>query len=314
MRHISNTQNIAVLYLLRMDTRLLKYFLTVVEEGSISRAAASLHMTQPPLSSALNQLEKSLEIQLLNRTARGVIPTPAGQELALYARETLTTMGRMKKHLQNIDDGGVGTLRLAAVFPYLWGPLPGILSQMVRTEVDISLMAPAPLEVLKAVRRKTADLGVIAVAKIAELEEKYGHELEITPASGTDLLAALPPRFADLPEPIDFKLLDNEPWLMAETTLGVRSLPEVVRQAWLEGGVTPQSERFIESISTALPLIVADLGVTLLPSTFKQVFSEAIAFKALKQKLPSLQFAIIRDHTVPITSPMQKFIDLATGP
>lgn len=298
-----------------MDTRLLTYFQVVVEEGSISRAAASLHMTQPPLSAALSQLEKNLEVKLLNRTARGVIPTPAGQELAAYARETLTTMERMKKRLQNIELGGIGTLRLAAVFPYLWGPLPKIMNQMMQPEskVDVSLMAPAPLEVLNAVRRKTADLGVIAVANLSELEEKYGHEFEILPASGTSLIAALPHRFSDLPDPIDFTNLDGQPWLMVETTLGVRSLPEVVRQAWLEFDVTPQSERFVESVSTALPLIVADLGLTLLPSTFQQAFSESIAFRRIQQTLPGLKFAIVRDRTVPVTSTMQKFIHLAAS-
>lgn len=298
-----------------MDTRLLTYFQVVVEEGSISRAAAALHMTQPPLSSALSQLEKNLGVKLLTRTPRGVIPTPAGQELAAYARETLTTMERMKQHLQNIELGGIGTLRLASIFPYLWGPLPGIIGQMMGAEskVDISLMAPAPLEVLNAVRRKTADLGVIAVADLTELAEKYGHEFEILPALGTQLIAALPRRFSDYPDPIDFKALDGEPWLMAETTLGVRSLPEVIRQAWLEFGVTPESERFVESVSTALPLVVADLGVTLLPSTFQQALSDDIAFKTVRQPLPDLKFAIVRDRTVPLTSTMQKFISLAAS-
>src|SRR5699024_1786304 len=129
-----------------MDTRLLTYFQVVVEEGSISRAAASLHLTQPPLSAALSQLEKNVAVKPLNRTARGVTPTPAGQALAAYARETLTTMERMKKRLQNIELGGIGTLRLATVFPYLWGPLPKIMNQMMQPEskVDVSLMAPAP--------------------------------------------------------------------------------------------------------------------------------------------------------------------------
>lgn len=297
-----------------MDTRLLTYFQTVVEEGSISRAAATLHMTQPPLSSALSQLEKTVGVKLLNRTARGVIPTPAGQELAVYARETLTTMERMKDHLQNIERGGIGTLRLAAVFPYLWGPLPGLISQIATPEskVDISLMAPAPLEVLTALRRKTADLGIIAVANVDELKEKYGHEFEIFSAQGTSLIAALPRGLSESSGPIDLRELDGQSWLMVETTLGVRSLPEIIRQAWTEFGVTPQSERFVESVSTALPLIVADFGVTLLPSTFQQALSNDISFRPVKQDLPDLKFAIVRDRAAPATPTMQKFISLAS--
>lgn len=69
-----------------MEFRLLRYFVAVVEEGHVGRAAARLHMTQPPLSRAIKQLETDLGVMLLRRTSTGVTPTGAGN--ALYAEAT----------------------------------------------------------------------------------------------------------------------------------------------------------------------------------------------------------------------------------
>lgn len=69
-----------------MDPRLLRYFVAVADEGHFGRAAARLHMTQPPLSRAIRQLETELGIALLHRRPAGVSVTPAGE--ALYDEAT----------------------------------------------------------------------------------------------------------------------------------------------------------------------------------------------------------------------------------
>ncbi len=72
-----------------MDLRLLRYFVAVAEERHVGRAAARLHMSQPPLSRAIKQLEDDLGTVLLHRTARGVTPTAAGTMLYNEARTLL---------------------------------------------------------------------------------------------------------------------------------------------------------------------------------------------------------------------------------
>jgi DNA-binding transcriptional LysR family regulator len=72
-----------------MDLRLLRYFVAVVEERHVGRAAVRLHMTQPPLSRAVKQLEAELGVLLLHRSATGVAPTAAGTALYDEARTLL---------------------------------------------------------------------------------------------------------------------------------------------------------------------------------------------------------------------------------
>jgi DNA-binding transcriptional LysR family regulator len=72
-----------------MELRLLGYFVAVVEERHFGRAAARLHMTQPPLSRAIKQLERDLGAALLDRSPSGVAPTLAGKALYDEARTLL---------------------------------------------------------------------------------------------------------------------------------------------------------------------------------------------------------------------------------
>ncbi|MDP9869250.1 MULTISPECIES: LysR family transcriptional regulator [Streptosporangium] len=72
-----------------MELRLLRYFVTVAEERHFGRAAARLHMTQPPLSRAIRHLEADLGLALLHRSSAGVLLTEAGATLLEEARTLL---------------------------------------------------------------------------------------------------------------------------------------------------------------------------------------------------------------------------------
>ncbi|MBB5918284.1 DNA-binding transcriptional LysR family regulator [Nocardia transvalensis] len=74
-----------------MDLRALRYFVTVAEARHVGRAAHRLHMTQPPLSRAIRQLEDELGVALFDRTPAGVAPTAAGT--ALY-EEAVALLGQ----------------------------------------------------------------------------------------------------------------------------------------------------------------------------------------------------------------------------
>ena len=77
-----------------MELRVLRYFLTVAREGNITAAANFLHLTQPPLSRQIKDLEKELGKQLLIRKSHNVSLTPEGMLLRKRAEEILAMVDK----------------------------------------------------------------------------------------------------------------------------------------------------------------------------------------------------------------------------
>jgi DNA-binding transcriptional LysR family regulator len=95
-----------------MELRHLRYFLAVAEELHFTRAAARLHIGQPPLSQQIQALEAELGVALFVRTKRSVQLTEAGQHLLVRAREILGASTNVARELQQIARGGSGELRI----------------------------------------------------------------------------------------------------------------------------------------------------------------------------------------------------------
>jgi DNA-binding transcriptional LysR family regulator len=92
----------------QMDLRALRYFVAVAEERHVGRAAARLHMTQPPLSRAMRQLEADLGVPLLERVPVGVTLTAAGETLLVEARAVLDRASRLEVRVR----GAAGRARI----------------------------------------------------------------------------------------------------------------------------------------------------------------------------------------------------------
>jgi DNA-binding transcriptional LysR family regulator len=99
----------------------LRYFVTVVEEGQITRAAAKLHIAQPALSQAVAQLESEVGVQLLNRHARGVTLTSAGERFYEKARLAVAADADARQTAQAMARSETGTVE----FGFLGAP-PGL--------------------------------------------------------------------------------------------------------------------------------------------------------------------------------------------
>ncbi len=116
-----------------MDFRHLRSFVRIVDLGSLSRAAVSLHVAQPALSQQIAKLEAEVKGQLLNRSSKGVTVTPAGQELYRFAVAILRQVDDAKSAIQ--DTVAMPAGRVALAFP-------------------ISLTASIALPLLQAVRAR----------------------------------------------------------------------------------------------------------------------------------------------------------------
>ena len=83
-----------------MDSRRLKYFVQIVDSGSITRAAAVTGIAQPALSQQLAVLENELKVKLLDRSVSGVTPTPAGKILYAHAQTILRQVEDMRQQFR----------------------------------------------------------------------------------------------------------------------------------------------------------------------------------------------------------------------
>ncbi len=109
-----------------MEVRHIRYLLAVADHGNFTRAAQSLHISQPTLSQQIKQLERALGVVLLDRSGRTVRLTDVGEAYAHHARLALRDLGTAERAVHDVQDLTRGQLR-AAITPtftaYLIGPL-----------------------------------------------------------------------------------------------------------------------------------------------------------------------------------------------
>jgi DNA-binding transcriptional LysR family regulator len=86
----------------------LEYFVAVAEEGNVGRAAARLHLSQPPLSRQMRSLEDELGVQLFERTSRGVRLLPPGATLLSRARAILADVADAARAVHQTGSGASG--------------------------------------------------------------------------------------------------------------------------------------------------------------------------------------------------------------
>lgn len=146
-----------------MDLRSLRYFIAVVEAGSLSRAAGSLYIAQPALTAQIKKLEGELGAQLLERSHAGVMPTQAGVQLYQDARRLLSDAAAMRERIQRLPQGPEGSVTIAVPFllsSLLMGPL---LAHLKRTHprIRVFVLDDLSLMVKKAMLDRRADIGVL---------------------------------------------------------------------------------------------------------------------------------------------------------
>ena len=153
-----------------MDLRTLRYFITVLEAGSLSRAAGSLYIAQPALTAQIKKLEAELGAQLFDRSHAGVTPTPAGVQLYEDARRLLSDADAVRERIQRLPQGPEGSVTVALPFllaSLLMGP---VLASLKKTHPRIRVFAldELSLGVKKAMLDRRADVGVLVDAPQVE--------------------------------------------------------------------------------------------------------------------------------------------------
>ncbi|MDU6412519.1 MAG: nitrogen assimilation transcriptional regulator NAC [Yersiniaceae bacterium] len=243
-----------------MNLRRLKYFVKIVEIGSLTQAAEILHIAQPALSQQLATLEGELRQQLLIRTKRGVTPTEAGNILYAHAQTIL----RQCEQAHNAVTG-VG---LALSGPVSVGLAPGPAAAQLALPLLQAVRGQHPGIMLSLNENVGSALNEALVNGRIDMAVLYGNKaisgLSITPLMKEDLClvgsAAVPNpgAFVELSEVAKLSLFLPRSYHVMRTLID-----EALALRRLQANVVGE----IESIPTLAAAVTSGLGATILPES-----------------------------------------------
>ncbi len=237
--------------------RQLEYFVEVAECGSITGAAARVHLSQSAMSTALADLERALDVQLLLRHhARGVTLTAAGEQLLAASRRLLAQADELKNEARGLGYGLAGTLPIGCfgvLAPYV---LPDLIAACAERYPRLRL------------RTHETDLDGLAEGVLSgRFELGLGYELAPDPRLACERVFRLPP-YALLPagHRLAGRATIRLPDLAAEP-LALLDLPQsrdYFRGIFAEAGVEPDIRYRSGNVETVRALVGRGLAYTLL--------------------------------------------------
>lgn len=279
-----------------MDLRTLRYFAVVVEAGSLLSAASVLHMSQPSLSVAMTKLENELGVALLERSSRGVTPTPAGRYLLEASSRLLGDAEEMVNSLKRFAEGTAGTLNLAAVPALSWHRVPQLIRRMsaVLPETDVLLSSPSPWRAMEMLREGTADVAAVVVDNFQRFADRHAGEFDIFDWGNVPIVAALPPDRPHDGEKLSLEYFEGENMVLPRRMTAVPSLPEAVEAAFYRHHILAGSVRITETFQEGVALIEAGVAVGLLPDPdSKSLTRFNIARHELVPEIPPLAAVVM---------------------
>ena len=152
-----------------MDTRLLTRFASVVEHGSLNKAAQALHLSQPALSKSIQQLETMFGVPLLQRGARGVVPTEFGKVAFERAKLVSVELDNIQAEIAALRDGTLGQVSIG--MPPGEGFLTRVMSQVTlellrgKGRIAVNITVGSRAQLLHALRRGELDVLIAALGR-----------------------------------------------------------------------------------------------------------------------------------------------------
>jgi DNA-binding transcriptional LysR family regulator len=292
-----------------MDLRQLRYFLVVAEERSVTRAAARLHLTQPPLSAQLARLEHELGVELFVRHRRGVDLTDAGRSLVEHARRVLSDVDAAAESVRRIGQGRSGRLVLGFPPTAGWSVLPPLLRRFraALPEVELRFVEAASDAVAEHVRARRADLGLVHLPP-GGAAGGVGPDLDVAVVRREPLVAVLP-RDPRPPERVDLAELAGEAFLCPGPASWGGLAPHLTGACRLSG-FTPRLHE-VELAQTAVALVGAGVGVSVLPAAVERICGPEVVTRPLARPVPLVETGLLRHRADAPGPAVAQFLRLA---
>lgn len=271
----------------QVDLRSLRYFVAVAEERSMGRAAQRLHMAQPPLSVQIKNLEGVLGVALFRRGARGVELTDAGSALYARAREALVLAHDGVDAARAIGRGHKGRLVVGTMVVLSYPLLPQLATVLGERmpHVEIQYAEINAQNSIAAVLQADVNVALCMPPIMAPGVSScsLGEEPLMVVLRQDSSLAALPA--------VPIAALEG----MARIGLAVMGGDvdrSVVGALLREQGVAMPVAHRVETITTAMALVLAGLGCTLLPRCAGLGSPDGVVFRPLADVGASMDIAV----------------------
>jgi DNA-binding transcriptional LysR family regulator len=277
-----------------MELRHLRYFVAVAEELHFARAAARLHIAQPPLSQQIKSLETELGVQLFDRSQRRVRLTAAGAAFLIEARRTLASAERAADAARRAARGEIGRLAIGYVASVAYELLPAIVRAYRRRAPDVTLALEemSSAEQSRALAAGSLDLGfvrrppAIEPGLIGTVVRREPIVLALPRGHALATLRVI--RLGDLRQEafVVFPARPRPSW--ADVAI------DLCRRAGFEPAVAQEA---IE-MTSALSLVAAGIGVTLVPSSVRAVRRPGVVFRPITPA-PMSELVLVRRDEAP---------------
>jgi DNA-binding transcriptional LysR family regulator len=257
-----------------MELRHLRAFAAVAEELHFGRAAARLHMAQPPFSQQIKQLERDLGVQLLQRTTRAVRLTNAGTVFLEHAHRVLAEADRARESVLLAEQGERGEIRVGLTGVTTWRLLPRMTRvyreryPLVRLELHPAVFSGAQLG---ALFDGSIDVGFLRAPVPPLLASRM--------LLDEPLVAVLPEEHA-LAGSAAVALADlaDENFVSYPARQG-SSLRDTAMNACYSVGFAPRIVQEAPDTYTVVALVGAAVGVALLPASAERLQLEGVVFR-----------------------------------
>ena len=262
---------------LAIDLRAWRQFLVLAETLHFGQAAQRLHMTQPPLTLAIQQLEGRLGVPLFERTRRSVVLTPAGRALVEPVRQLLHQAAALPGVARAAGHGAVGTLRLGFVSTVGFGPLPAWLRGFRDAEpgIDVVLREATSDVQMLAFEQGEADAGFVLHAP------GMAPRLPLVSVGIEPMVLALPEALPEAgAKPLPLARVLARPLIIFPRVIAP-SLYDAVLAFYHRHGASPVIAQQAIQMQTIVNLVSAGLGVAWVPHSMMQLQRHGVVYRGL---------------------------------
>lgn len=164
-----------------MTLQQLKYITTVAETGTITEAANKLYISQPSLTNAIRELEKEMNIQIFNRTNKGINLSKEGESFVKYARQVLEQAAILEDRFKDSNGGKKQFCVSTQHYSFAVNAFVDLIKEYGQEEYDFSLRETQTYEIIEDVAQMRSEIGILFMDDFNEKVIKKilkSHDLE----------------------------------------------------------------------------------------------------------------------------------------